>query len=59
VFRDLASVHLPKRCLRGKTQNRNGSLNSAIWTRITRTLFVRLDTLKFGVYNAGLCCKKE
>jgi hypothetical protein len=30
-------------------------LNSAIWARIPKSVFVRLDTLKFGVYDAVLC----
>jgi hypothetical protein len=30
-------------------------VNSVIWARIFRTAFVRLDTLKFGVYDAVLC----
>jgi hypothetical protein len=55
VFRDLSSVGLLKRCLHGKTQNPNESLNSVIWTRIPKTVFVIRDTLKFGVYGAVLC----
>jgi hypothetical protein len=30
-------------------------MNSLIWTKIPKTVFVRLDTLKFGVYDAVLC----
>jgi hypothetical protein len=55
VFRGLASVDLLKRCLQGKTLNPNKSLNSILWTIIPKTVFVRLDTLKFGVYDAVLC----
>jgi hypothetical protein len=39
VFRDLASVDLLERCLYGKTQNPNESLNCVIWTRIPKTDF--------------------
>jgi hypothetical protein len=57
LFRDLASVDLLKRCLHGKTQNHNESLTSFIWTRISKTVFIRLDVPKFGVYDAVLCFK--
>jgi hypothetical protein len=55
VFRDLAIVGLLKRCLCGKTQNHCECLNSVIWTMIHKTVFVRLDTLAFGLYDAVLC----
>jgi hypothetical protein len=55
VFRELASVDLLKWCLLGKTQNPNERLNSVIWTRIPKTVLLRLDTLMFGVYDALLC----
>jgi hypothetical protein len=44
VFRDLGSVNFLKRCVHGETQKPNESLNSIIWTRIPKTIFVRLDT---------------
>jgi hypothetical protein len=55
VFRDLVSADLLKTCLHGKTQKPIECLNSVIWTRILKTVFVRFDTLKFGVYDAVLC----
>jgi hypothetical protein len=55
VLRDLARVDLLKRSVHGETQKPNECLNSIIWTRIHKTIFVRLDTLKFGVYDAVLC----
>jgi hypothetical protein len=55
LFRDLASVDLLKGCLCGTAQNRCECVNSVIWTRIHKTIFVRLDTLKFGLYDAVLC----
>jgi hypothetical protein len=51
VFKNLVSVDLLKRCLYGTTHNPNEGVNSVIWTRIPK----RLDTLKFGVYDAMLC----
>jgi hypothetical protein len=47
VFRDLAGVDPLKKCFQWKTHNRNEHVNSVIWTRICKTLFVRLDTPKF------------
>jgi hypothetical protein len=44
VFRDLAGVDILKRCLYGTTCNINERVNSVIWTRIPKTVFVRLDT---------------
>ncbi|GFU25628.1 uncharacterized protein TNCV_3621941 [Trichonephila clavipes] len=63
VFRDLSSPELLSRCLHGKTQNCNESLNSVIWSIIPKTVFVHLGTLKTGVYesisiyNQGLITK--
>ncbi|GFT91110.1 uncharacterized protein TNCV_2009091 [Trichonephila clavipes] len=63
VFRDLSSPELLSRCLHGKTQNCNESLNSVIWSIIPKTVFVQLRTLKTGVYesisiyNQGLITK--
>ncbi|GFV90728.1 uncharacterized protein TNCV_2224441 [Trichonephila clavipes] len=63
VFRDLSSPELLSRCLNGKTQNCNESLNRVIWSIIPKTVFVQLGTLKTGVYesisiyNQGLITK--
>jgi hypothetical protein len=43
VFRDLAGVDPLKKCFHGKTHNPNEHVNSVIWTRIPKTVFVRLD----------------
>jgi hypothetical protein len=51
VFKGLVSADLLKRCLYGATRISNESVNSVIWTRISK----RLDTLKFRVYDAVLC----
>jgi hypothetical protein len=55
VFRDLAGVDPLKKCFHGKAHNPNEHVNSVIWRRISKTVFVRLDTLKFGVYDAVFC----
>jgi hypothetical protein len=55
VFRDLVGVDTVKKCFYWKTHNADESLNSVIWTALHKTAFVRLDTLKFGVYDAVLC----
>jgi hypothetical protein len=54
-FMYLADVDPLKKCFRGKTHNPNEYVNSVIWARISKTLFVRLDALKFGVYDAVSC----
>lgn len=52
VFQDLAAPQLLKKCIHGQTQNPNESLNSVIWNRLPKTVFVGLKTLHFGVYDA-------
>lgn len=55
VFKDLADINLLKRCLHGRTQNPNESLNNVIWQRLPKTGFVGFETLKLGVTDAVLC----
>jgi hypothetical protein len=55
VCRDLAGIDPLKKCVHGKTHDRNEYVSSVIWTRISKTLFVRPDTLKFGVCDTVLC----
>ncbi|GFV12621.1 uncharacterized protein TNCV_4425741 [Trichonephila clavipes] len=43
---------LLKKCLHGRTQNPNESFNKCIWERIPKTVFVGIETLKFGVMDA-------
>ncbi|XP_049815206.1 uncharacterized protein LOC126262553 [Schistocerca nitens] len=52
IFGDLAAPELLKKCIHGKTQNLNESVNSVIWSRIPKTVFVGIETLHFGVYDA-------
>jgi hypothetical protein len=55
VFGDLASVDLLKSCLHEQTPNPIESLKSVIWTKVHKTDFVRLDTVKFGIHDIVLC----
>jgi hypothetical protein len=52
IFRDLSQPELLKKCLHGKTQNANESVNNVIWTRIPKNVFVSMATLKCGVADA-------
>ncbi|KAJ4441133.1 hypothetical protein ANN_10983 [Periplaneta americana] len=54
IFRELSDENLLKKCLHGRTQNANESFNNLIWTRVPKTVFVGLDTLKIGVRDAVL-----
>lgn len=54
IFKALANPEVLKKCLKGKSQNPNESLNNLIWSRIPKRTFVGLDTLNFGVYEAVL-----
>ncbi|GFS86720.1 uncharacterized protein TNCV_2407331 [Trichonephila clavipes] len=46
---------IEKKCLHGRTQNPNESFNKCIWERIPKTVFVGIETLKFGVMDAVIC----
>ncbi|GFX54458.1 uncharacterized protein TNCV_2593921 [Trichonephila clavipes] len=48
----LPEKDLLKKCLHGRTQNPNESFNKCIWERIPKTVFVDIETLKFGVMEA-------
>lgn len=52
VFEDLSNAELLRKCMHGKTQNPNESVNNVIWGRLPKTVFVGLKTLHFGVYEA-------
>lgn len=54
VYRDLAAPDLLAKCLHGRTQNANESVNSVIWSRLPKSIFVQKETLKVGVYEAIL-----
>ena len=55
IFKDLGSDSLLKKCLHGKTQNPNESLNQLIWKRCPKDVFVERTALAIGVSSAVLC----
>ena len=52
IYERLSNDELLKRCLDGKTQNQNESLNGMIWDRLPKGVFVGSDVLHVGVYDA-------
>ena len=52
IFKNLSQPSLLKKCVHGKEQNPNESLNTVIWKRIPKITFVHLKTLENGIYNA-------
>lgn len=52
IFDSLSKTELLEKCLHGKTQNPNESVNNVIWNRLPKTVFVGNKTLYFGVYEA-------
>ncbi|XP_028412728.1 uncharacterized protein LOC114535641 [Dendronephthya gigantea] len=52
IFLRLSSNELLSKCLDGKTQNQNESINGMICNRIPKNVFVGFDVLELGVYDA-------
>lgn len=52
IFNDRYNPVLLAKCPHGETQNISESLNHVIWCRILKAVFVGLNTLKLGVYDA-------
>ena len=52
VFISLSDEELLSKCLHGKTQNNNESLNGLIWKRCPKDVFVGRTTLELGVASA-------
>ena len=58
---DLSNENLLQKCLRGKTQNNNQSINRVIWKRCPKDISVGRITLETNVasaitrYNDGAC----
>jgi hypothetical protein len=52
IYERLSNDELLKKCLDGKTQNQNESLNGMIWKRLPKIVFVGADVLQLGVYDA-------
>ncbi|CAN7994762.1 unnamed protein product, partial [Ixodes pacificus] len=55
VFKALSDPGLLTKCLHGRTQNTNESLNQLIWCRCPKTTFVSADTLKTATNDAVAC----
>ena len=61
IFYDLCKDELLKKCLHGQTQNENESLNSVIWKKSPKTVFVSKKVLEIAVCSAVIefndgCC---
>ena len=54
IFDALSSDELLDKCLHGETQNSNEALNSLIWTRCPKNIFVNRSTFETGIYSAVL-----
>lgn len=59
IFSALSKTELLQKCLRGKSQNPNESLNNVIWARVPKRTFVRLDTficldISFSLFSESL-----
>ena len=52
IFTDLSDDELLSKCLHGKTQNDNESLNHMIWNKCPKNVFVKLSVLQLGVFSA-------
>jgi hypothetical protein len=52
IFLDLSDDKLLSRCLHGKTQNSNESINAVIWKRCPKEVFVGRITLEISVASA-------
>ena len=52
IYQRLSEDTLLSRCLDGKTQNQNESLNAMIWDRVPKGVFVGSDVLELGVCDA-------
>lgn len=48
----LSENNLLQKCLHGKTQNQNESLNGMVWQRIPKEIYVGRETLELGLYDA-------
>ena len=52
IYQRLSEDALLTRCLDGKTQNQNESLNGMIWNRVPKEVFVGAEVLELGVLDA-------
>ena len=51
VFARLSEDSLLRKCLHGKTQNQNESLNRVIWDKIPKSTYVGREVFEFVVYD--------
>ena len=54
IFIDLASDKLLSKCLHGETQNTNECLNSLVWQKCPKSIFVSREVLEMGIHSAVL-----
>jgi len=52
IYSRLSSDNLLNKCLDGKTQNQNESLNGMFWNKVPKSVFVGADVLELGIYDA-------
>ena len=52
IYQRLSDKTLLKKCLHGKTQNQNESLNALVWQRVPKEVFVAKETIEIGLYGA-------
>ncbi|XP_068672674.1 uncharacterized protein [Montipora foliosa] len=52
VYQRLSEDTLLNKCLHGKTQNQNEAVNGMVWERIPKEVFVGMDLLEFGLFDA-------
>ena len=52
IYKDLTKPEMLRKCLHGKTQNANESLNGMIWERLPKIRYCGLFKLEMGVFYA-------
>ena len=52
IFADLSNDELLSKCIHGRTQNDNESLNHIIWNKCPKNVFIKLSVLQLGVFSA-------
>ena len=55
IFMNLGDNELLEKCLHGKTQNNNESLNGMIWKKCPKDVYVGKCVLEMGVSSAVIC----
>ena len=54
IFQQISAPELLEKCLHGRTQNNNEALNSFIWKRLPKDIFVGAYLLEMGVCSSIL-----